>query len=179
MSTRQHRTGFDGPYPAPGLTPPQRVLDQWIDYNGHMNVAYYTLAFDTAVDGYLEDVLGIGPSFVAASGQGPYALQAHYHYLKELHRGEAFFVRIYLADADSKRLHMVAEMVHAESGAVAAVQETVMLNVDLTTRRSAPYPDWAQARIRALLEANRSVRLPECAGRPIGLRRAASPRTTD
>lgn len=171
MSTSQHRTGFDGPYQAPGVTPEQKVLDEWIDYNGHMNVAYYTLAFDIAVDGYLEQVLGIGPTFVAAAGQGPYALQAHYHYLRELHRGEAFFVRIHLADADRKRLHIVAEMVHAASGEVAAVQETVMMNVDLATRRSTPYPEWAQKRIQALLEANRGVPLPALAGRPIGLRR--------
>ena len=25
-----------------------RVLPEWIDYNGHMNVAYYVLAFDHA-----------------------------------------------------------------------------------------------------------------------------------
>jgi len=165
------RTGIDGPYQVPGVTAPQRVLEEWIDYNGHMNVAYYTLAFDIAVDGYLEEVLGIGPTFVSAAGQGPYALQAHYHYLRELHLGEAFFVRIYLADADAKRLHTVAEMVHAESGEVAAVQETVMMNVDLGTRRSTPYPDWAQARIRSLLEANRGVKLPQLTGQPIGLRR--------
>ena len=47
------QTGHDGPYDAPGVVGPQRVLPEWIDYNGHMNVAYYTLAVDTAFDDFL------------------------------------------------------------------------------------------------------------------------------
>ena len=49
---------------SPFRTKNQTVLGEWIDYNGHMNVAYYTLAFDKALDFFFEDVLNIGPSFV-------------------------------------------------------------------------------------------------------------------
>ncbi|MFL2802398.1 MAG: thioesterase family protein [Paracoccaceae bacterium] len=42
----------------------QDVYKEWIDYNGHMNVAYYTLAFDKALDDFLEKILEIGPTFV-------------------------------------------------------------------------------------------------------------------
>ena len=62
----------------------QSVNKDWIDYNGHMNVAYYTLAFDKALDDFLEDILEIGPTFVKKEKQGPYSLQANYHYLNEL-----------------------------------------------------------------------------------------------
>lgn len=57
--------GSDGPCDAPGITPAPRVAEEWIDYNGHVNVAYRTLAFDTAVDGHLEELIGIEPSCVA------------------------------------------------------------------------------------------------------------------
>ena len=33
-------------FKTPFRTKNQTVLAEWIDYNGHMNVAYYTLAFD-------------------------------------------------------------------------------------------------------------------------------------
>ena len=33
----------------------QSVREEWIDYNGHMNVAYYTLAFDNSLDDFLEN----------------------------------------------------------------------------------------------------------------------------
>ena len=42
----------------------QNVKKEWIDYNGHMNVAYYTLAFDNSLDDFLETILEIGPTFV-------------------------------------------------------------------------------------------------------------------
>ena len=58
----------------------QNVKKEWIDYNGHMNVAYYTLAFDNSLDNFLETILEIGPTFVKKVKQGPYSLQANYHY---------------------------------------------------------------------------------------------------
>ena len=52
---------LSGPY----KTRKQQVLPEWIDYNGHMNVAYYTLAFDKSLDFFFEDILGIGPTYVS------------------------------------------------------------------------------------------------------------------
>ena len=44
-----------GQYSTPIILPEQKVLKEWLDYNGHMNVAYYTLAFDKSLDIFLED----------------------------------------------------------------------------------------------------------------------------
>ena len=41
--------GFDGPYETPLRLPSRKVLKSWIDYNGHMNVAYYTMAIDKSI----------------------------------------------------------------------------------------------------------------------------------
>ena len=35
---------------APFVSSVMRVEPQWIDYNGHLNVAYYNVLFDRAVD---------------------------------------------------------------------------------------------------------------------------------
>ena len=32
----------------------QKIIKDWIDYNGHMNVAYYVLIFDEASEGMLD-----------------------------------------------------------------------------------------------------------------------------
>ena len=45
---------------APIRTSTRTVPPEWIDYNGHMNVAYYTMAFDQAADEILEGYLGVG-----------------------------------------------------------------------------------------------------------------------
>ena len=97
-------------FKTPFRTKNQTVLAEWIDYNGHMNVAYYTLAFDKALDFFFEDVLDIGPSFVKKNNEGPFALKASYNYFSELLEGECFFVDISILDFDSKRVHLFGEM---------------------------------------------------------------------
>ena len=88
----------------------QTVLPEWIDYNGHMNVAYYVMALDHAFDELLEDWIGIGESFVARSRLGPMSLQAQTFYIAEMVEGEAFHVDIQLIDYDAKRFHFYGEM---------------------------------------------------------------------
>ena len=126
---------------SPYKTRNQKVLPEWIDYNGHMNVAYYTLAFDKALDFFFEDVLGIGPSFVEKNNEGPFALKASYNYFSELLEAEIFFVDISILDFDSKRVHVFGEMRKDKSLEISAVFETVLMNMDLSARTVKHYPD--------------------------------------
>lgn len=170
MST-DPENGHDGPYAAPIIITGQQVQPEWIDYNGHMNVAYYTLAIDTAIDGFLQDELGIGEAFAASARMGPYSMQANYRYLDEMHEGDMFSVRVTLLDHDRKRMHLFMEVVKSPSGAIAATMETLLMNVDLEARRSADYPDWAQARLARLQTAHDALPRPEGAGATLGIRR--------
>ena len=126
---------------SPYRTKNQVVHSDWIDYNGHMNVAYYTLAFDKALDFFFEDVLNIGPSFVEKNKEGPFALKASYNYFSELLEGENFFVDISILDFGSKRVHVLGEMRKDESLELSAVFETVLMNMDLDERKVKKYPD--------------------------------------
>ena len=76
-----------------------------------------------------------------------------------------------LLDWDEKRLHFFGEMRNVEDGSIAAYTETLGMNVDLVKRKSAPYPDWALARIRAMGEAHAQLPRPPLAGAVIGIRR--------
>ena len=125
---------------SPFRTKNQTVLGEWIDYNGHMNVAYYTLAFDKALDFFFEDVLNIGPSFVEKNKEGPFALKASYNYFSELLESESFFVDISILDFDSKRVHVFGEMRKDKSLELSAVFETVLMNMDLSARKVKQYP---------------------------------------
>ena len=126
---------------SPFRTKNQTVLGEWIDYNGHMNVAYYTLAFDKALDFFFEDVLNIGPSFVEKNKEGPFALKASYNYFSELLESESFFVDISILDFDSKRVHVFGEMRKDKSLELSAVFETVLMNMDLSARKVKQYPE--------------------------------------
>ena len=162
--------GHDAPYDAPVVLPERAVPAEWIDYNGHMNVAYYIMAIDQALDRFLEDELGIGELHAARVRQGPYALQAHVQYLGELLEGSKFKVAIRLIDCDAKRIHVFVELI-AETGDLAATCEQMLMNVDLETRRSSPYPDWAQTRMQAMLAEHSKLEMPAQLGASIGIRR--------
>ena len=157
---------------APIRTSEDAVRPEWIDYNGHMNVAYYTMAFDRALD-EVYDALGIGEGLVLSHRMGPMALQSHVHFLGELVEGSRFACDVRLLDADAKRVHCFAEMLDLGRGGLAATLETLSVNVDLDARRSAPYPPEALARIERLREAQTGLPRPPQVGQPIGIRRKA------
>ncbi|MGB0497568.1 MAG: thioesterase family protein [Rubricella sp.] len=163
--------GHDGPYDAPIITARQTVLPDWIDYNGHMNVAYYTLALDRAMDDLFDTHLGIGEALAREARMGPYALQAHVHYRAELLEGDVFHGRITLLDHDAKRVHVHVELVRDRDGTVAFTGEKVAMNVDLEARRPAPYPEWAEARLARMRADHAGLPRSRFIGAPIGLRR--------
>jgi acyl-CoA thioester hydrolase len=152
--------------------PPYRdtVAPEWIDYNGHMNVAYYVLAFDRATD-RLFDYLEIGEAYRRASHHSVFALEAHVTYERELRLGDEFEIGTRLIDADSKRLHLFHAMTRSRDGELSATIEVMGLHVDMSGPRSAPFPDAAYAKIETLLAEHRLLPSPPQLGRKIGIRR--------
>lgn len=165
----------DAPIPEfeckPLRTNPITVPSGWIDYNGHMNVSYYTMAFDKAADQIYDDVLLIGADYARDQRMGPYVIQQQIHYLGELLRGDEFCVAFRILDCDGKRLHTWSDLIRVSDGRIAASAEALIMNVDLEERRSAPYPDWAFARIKALAKAQAPLPVPVRVGARIGIRR--------
>ncbi|RED14154.1 thioesterase family protein [Pontivivens insulae] len=163
-------SGHDGPYDAPVESPSREVPAEWIDYNGHVNVAYYTMAIDWGADHLFDDHLGLGEAHAKVNGQGPMVVQLHVHYLGEILKGERFTVRGLLLDWDQKRIHWCAQI--CVDGQVRCVAEQMTVNVDLTARRTVPYPDWAQARLARMLEDHADIPRPAQIGRGLEIRRS-------
>lgn len=157
---------------GPIICPEQRVEQAWIDYNGHMNMAFYNLAFDRALD-HVYDLLGIGAEHVAAGGGSCFTLETHVNYLQELLLDDPIRVDFQLLDRDAKRLHFFEHMYHAEEGYLAATSEQLALHVDMGSRRAAPFADDVMTRVDSLFEAHRRLDRPEQAGRVIAIRRKA------
>ena len=139
-----------------------------MDYNGHMNMAYYNLAFDRGVD-HAYDLLGIGADYARSGAGSCFVLEAHVTYLQELVLDDPIEIRFRLLDWDVKRLHYFEEMYHAEQGYLAATSEQLAMHVDMQTRRSAPFPEAAQAEIAALFEAHQDLSRPGQIGRVMGI----------
>lgn len=145
----------------------ERVRPEWVDYNGHMNVAYYVLVFDYATDAAL-DHMDIGTAYRDATGCSVFVAEMHVTYEDEALEGEGLTVESRLAGFDGKRIILFHEMRNAR-GAVIASNEVLCLHVDLDTRRTAPLPAAAAARVGALAQAHAALPAPAQAGRAIGL----------
>ena len=91
------------------------VRPEWLDYNGHMNVAYYMVVFDHGTDALL-DRLGVGQRYRRATARSVYVLEAHLTYESEVKEGEVVRVTSQLIAADEKRLHVFHRMFREQGG---------------------------------------------------------------
>ncbi len=144
------------------------VRPEWIDSNGHMNLACYVVAFDHATD-KLYSALGIGDAYREATHFSCFTAETHTLYERELLLGEELIVRSMLLGVDTKRVHYFHEMFHVETGARAAAQELLALHIDMRVRRVAPFAPDRLADLQAAVACYRPADLPKGAGRKITL----------
>jgi acyl-CoA thioester hydrolase len=153
---------------APFLSSVMQIEPQWIDYNGHLNMAYYNVMFDRAID-ELWLRLGIGPGYMKQRHGSTFTAECHVRYLREIHLGDSVQVSVLLVAADAKRLHTFEELRHAAEGWLSATSENMTIHVDMTARRTAPFPPDIRARVEAVVGAHAAIARPEGIGRKIAM----------
>jgi acyl-CoA thioester hydrolase len=146
------------------------VLPEWIDWNGHMNVGFYVVAFDKATDTLCAQ-FGCSFEYTRDKIGMTFVLEAHVTYDREVKEGDKLRITTQILDHDAKRLHYIHAMYHADEGYLAATNELMLMNIDYATRRSAPWPDFAMERIDRMAAAHKSLPVPRQAGRLIGIKR--------
>jgi len=145
-----------------------QIEPQWIDYNGHLNMAYYNVLFDRAID-ELWLQIGIGPDYMKARGGSTFTAECHVRYLREIHLDDPAQVSITLVAADEKRLHTFEELRHATEGWLSATSENMTIHMDMAARKTAPFPPDIRARITALAQAHSAHPHPDGIGRKIAM----------
>ncbi len=155
-------------FAAPFVSPVMQVEPAWIDYNGHLNMAYYNVLFDRAVDEAYE-FLGCGLAYLKAAKHSTFTAEAHIRYLRELHAGDPVRVTFQLLDFDAKRMHYFEQLFHADEGWLSATSENMVLHVDMTAKKTAPFPEAITARLARMKAAHAHLPVPEGAGRHIAM----------
>lgn len=128
------------------------VRPEWIDHNDHMNVAYYVLAFDEAVD-RTWDRIGIAGEYVRDNQASTFAVDCHVTWQRELKLDDPYVITTQVLAYDSKRIYQFMRMFHADAGFVAATCEWLNLHVDLVRRRVVPWPAPVLASMARFTEA--------------------------
>ena len=158
--------------PAPLCLHREVVDPAWIDYNGHMNVAYYVLAFDHACDAFL-DYIGLDKAYRERTGGTTFAVECHVTYQREVTTGDSLRFAAQLLAYDAKRIHFFQQMYHAEQGFLAATCEWLNLHVDLPARRVAALPEEITARLADIHATHKDLPRPPEVGRIMGVPSAA------
>jgi len=139
------------------------VKPEWIDVNGHMNVAYYSTAFDLAVDALFEQI-GITAESIATDRGTTFAVESHMTYKRELNEGDPYKVTAQILAFDHKRIHQFQHLYHAERGFLAATAEWMNLHVDLRSRRVSQWPPRVQSALADTMRAQTDLPSPPAAG---------------
>lgn len=111
------------------------VREEWLDYNGHMNDAYYAFVCGAASE-VLLDALGLGAAYQRDTGRTTYTVESHIRYLAEARSGDVLHALSVLAAADPKRLR-VRHHITGPAGDV-ATGEYLYLHVNQATGRVEP-----------------------------------------
>ncbi|KAF0097601.1 MAG: hypothetical protein FD144_4965 [Rhodospirillaceae bacterium] len=153
---------------APLDTHRSTVIPEWVDWNGHMNVAFYVAAFDQASGAFMRN-MGLGRRYVDGKLGMTFVLETHVTYDREVREGAPLRFTTQLLARDTKKVHLFHEMYHAEQDYLAATNETIIMNIDYESRRSGPWPVPVTERLDAIWATHQLLPKPAKAGRVMGL----------
>jgi acyl-CoA thioester hydrolase len=147
------------------------IEPQWIDYNGHLRDAYYTLVFSQAVDALMDEV-GLDDAYRAQSGCTLFTLETHIHYLREVKASDTISVRARAIGVDAKRIHLGLAFHCVRFAEPAALGEFMLLHVQQhPAPKGAVFPPDVLQRLHGWQDADRQLPAPA-----LGSRRMELPR---
>ena len=117
----------------------KKIIKDWTDYNGHMNVAYYVLIFDQYGSEELMTLFKMGEESAKNTKKSTMVVESHITYNQEVQEGDEVEVNLIFCDHDKKRILYKLEMVHSEKKYVASTIEALSLYVDLAERKVAEF----------------------------------------
>ncbi|WP_040980981.1 thioesterase family protein [Oceanobacillus jeddahense] len=144
------------------------VLPEWVDYNGHMNDAYYALVFSYSLDALMDEI-GLDEEGRTAYTYTIFTLEAHIKYVKEAHENEELHTNVTVLDRDEKRMHLWFEMKNQEDATVATSEQMVM-GIDESSGRPAPFPEAVETEVKQLPKLAKES-WPAGANKPMGIRK--------
>tara|TARA_B100000530_G_scaffold158799_1_gene99924 strand:+ start:237 stop:704 length:468 start_codon:yes stop_codon:yes gene_type:complete len=115
-----------------------KIINNWTDYNGHMNLAFYILVFDKGAENILSK-FQMGEQSAKTTRKSTMAVESHTTYNNEVKENEEVDVYLSYFDHDKKRLHYKLEMYEKSKNILSATTEVLSLYIDLNIRKVAEF----------------------------------------
>ena len=131
-----------------------KVLPEWTDYNGHMNLAFYIHLFDSSWEVLLEK-FNIGENSAKNEKRTTFAVESHTTYDMEVKVDDEVDMNLLFLDFDKKRLVYKLEMIHKKDKYLASTTEVCSLYVDLSSRRVTEFEESKKMLIERFIDDNK------------------------
>ena len=115
-----------------------KIINEWTDYNGHMNLAFYILVFDKGAEEILSK-FKMGEKSAKTTKKSTMAVESHTTYNNEVKENEEVNVYLSYFDHDKKRLYYKLEMYEKSKNILSATTEVLSLYIDLNMRKVAEF----------------------------------------
>ncbi len=135
----------------------KKIVKDWTDYNGHMNVAYYVLIFDIYGAEKLMSDFKMGEHSAKTTNKSTMVVESHITYNQEIKEGEEVDVNLTYFDHDKKRLQYKLEMIQKSKKYVASTIEVLALYVDLQQRKVSEFEKEKIKLIQEYIEKNNKI----------------------
>jgi acyl-CoA thioester hydrolase len=112
----------------------QKILNKWVDYNNHLNMAYYVLIFDEAWEVMLEQIK-MGSHSAETTNKSTMVVETNTQYISEVKENDEVDIMLTFFDHDKKRLHLKLEMIEKKTQKLSAKMEWISLYIDLNIRK--------------------------------------------
>ena len=131
------------------------IKQEWVDYNDHMNMAYYVLIFDQALEVALEK-FKMGESAAKDLNRSTMVVETNTKYLSEVKQGEEIDINMTYFDHDKKRLHIKMEMIEKSEKKISANIEWISLYIDLNQRKVTEFEEEKLKLMDKFIEDNKT-----------------------
>ena len=115
-----------------------KIINEWTDYNNHMNLSYYILVFDKAAENMLSN-FKMGEEAAINNKRSTMVVETHTTYNSEVKEGEEVDIYLSYCDHDNKRLQYKLEMYEKSKNIISATTEVLSLYIDLNIRKVAEF----------------------------------------
>lgn len=134
----------------------QTIIKQWVDYNNHLNMAYYILVFDQAWEIMLEKIK-MGADSAKNSKRSTMVVETHTQYISEVKENDEVDIMLTYFDHDKKRLHLKLEMIEKKTQKISATMEWISLYIDLNLRKVTEFENEKIKIMDEFINMNKSI----------------------
>ena len=132
-----------------------KIINDWTDYNNHMNLSFYILVFDKAAEKILSK-FNMGEEAAIKTKRSTMVVETHTTYNNEVKEDDNVDVYLSYCDHDKKRLHYKLEMYEKSKNVLSATTEVLALYINLDLRKVDEFEKEKVLIIDNFIEENKS-----------------------